>query len=96
LSSAGAIWSFEVDLPAPPDLLSQAIELAPYFVSALFTSAKSEKKLGKGDAAIACCIARPVVPIRRSSWRPSCVEASRRRATWSSCTQAYVQALFDQ
>ena len=41
------------DLPAAADLLLQAIELAPGFVTAWFTLGEIREELGEGDAAIA-------------------------------------------
>jgi predicted TPR repeat methyltransferase len=41
------------DLPAAADLLLQAIELAPNFVSAWFTLGEIREELGESDAAIA-------------------------------------------
>src|SRR6202042_3092931 len=41
------------DLPAAADLLEQAIELAPGFVSAWFTLGEIREGLGEKDAAIA-------------------------------------------
>ena len=40
------------DLPAAADLLEQAIELAPNFVSAWFTLGEIRQQLGEQDAAI--------------------------------------------
>src|SRR5580765_3084284 len=66
------------DLPAAADLLQQAIELAPNFVSAWFTLGEIREQLGERDAAVvAFQKARAADPLDRhgSSSRWSTVSA---------------------
>ena len=83
------------DLPAAADLLEQAIELAPGFVSAWFTLGEIRQTLGEHDAAIAA--------FRKARDADSCdphgasLKLMRLGAEeLSAMPQAYVRTLFDQ
>ena len=83
------------DLPAAADLLQQAIELAPDFVTAWFTLGEIREELGESDGAItAFQKARAGDPDDRhgASLRLMRLGA----APLASMPQGYVQALFDQ
>src|SRR5258708_13305198 len=83
------------DLPAAADLLQQAIELAPNFVSAWFTLGEIREQLGERDAAIAAFQkARAADPQDRHG---SSLHLMRLGAEpLSGMPRAYVQVLFDQ
>src|SRR6478752_6423489 len=83
------------DLPAAADLLQQAIELAPNFVSAWFTLGEIREQLGERDAAVvAFQKARAADPLDRHG---SSLHLMRLGAEpLSGMPQAYVQVLFDQ
>ena len=83
------------DLPAAADLLLQAIELAPNFVSAWFTLGNIREQLGERDAAIAAfrnaCAADP------DDRHGAGLRLMRLRAApVAAMTHGYVQTLFDQ
>jgi predicted TPR repeat methyltransferase len=83
------------DLPAAADLLEQAIELAPGFVSAWFTLGEIRQELGERDAAIAAFRkAREADP---SDPHGASLRLMRLGAEeLSSMPPAYVRTLFDQ
>src|ERR1700738_3408605 len=83
------------DLPAAADLLLQAIELAPHFISAWFTLGNIREQLGERDAAIAAFRnAHAADPDDRhgASLRLMRLGA----APLAGMPKGYVQALFDQ
>src|SRR5258708_15836755 len=83
------------DLVAAADLLSQATDLAPGFVSAWFTLGEIRERLGERDAAITAfrkaLIADPEGP-HRASLHLMLLGAEK----LSAMPEAYVRALFDQ
>jgi predicted TPR repeat methyltransferase len=83
------------DLPAAADLLEQAIELAPGFVSAWFTLGEIRQALGERDAAIAAFRkARDADP---SDAHGASLKLMRLGAeALSAMPPAYVRTLFDQ
>src|ERR1700727_687609 len=83
------------DLPAAADLLEQAIELAPGFVSAWFTLGEIRQQLGERDAAIAAF--RKAREADTSDPHGSSLRLMRLGAEEvSAMPKAYVRALFDQ
>jgi predicted TPR repeat methyltransferase len=83
------------DLPAAADLLLQAIELAPNFVTAWFTLGEIREALGEGDAAIAAFReAHAADPDDRHGASQRLMRLG--AAPLASMPQGYVQALFDQ
>jgi predicted TPR repeat methyltransferase len=83
------------DLPAAADLLEQAIELAPNFVSAWFTLGEIREQLGERDAAVAAfrkaCAADP------DDRHGATVRLMRLGAEQlAEMPTGYVQTLFDQ
>ena len=83
------------DLPAAADLLRQAIELAPDFVSAWFTLADIREKLGEHDAAVSAFQnARAGDPGDRHGAGLRLMRLGAEPV--SGMPQAYVQTLFDQ
>ncbi|MBR0752963.1 methyltransferase domain-containing protein [Bradyrhizobium jicamae] len=83
------------DLPAAADLLEQAIELAPKFVSAWFTLGKIRQEIGERDAAIAAFrVARDLDP---GDQHGASLHLMQLGATeLAAMPSAYVQTLFDQ
>jgi len=83
------------DLPAAADLLLQAIELAPNFVTAWFTLGEIREELGESDGAItAFQKARAGDPDDRHGAGLRLMRLG--AAPLASMPQGYVQALFDQ
>jgi predicted TPR repeat methyltransferase len=83
------------DLAAAADLLDQAIELAPHFVSAWFVLGKLRKELGQREAAIkAFRRARDADPQDHHGASLHLMQLGVERL--SDMPKAYVQALFDQ
>jgi predicted TPR repeat methyltransferase len=83
------------DLPAAADLLLQAIELAPNFVTAWFTLGEIREQLGEGDAAIAAF--REAHAADPDDRHGASLRLMRLGAEpLASMPQGYVQALFDQ
>ena len=83
------------DLPAAADLLLQAIELAPNFVTAWFTLGDIREQLGEGDAAItAFRNAHAADPNDRHGAGLRLMRLG--AAPLAAMTHGYVQALFDQ
>lgn len=83
------------DLAAAADLLQQAIELAPGFVSAWFTLGEVSQQLGERDAAIAAF--RKAREADGSDPHGSSLRLMRLGAEEvSAMPKAYVRALFDQ
>jgi len=83
------------DLPAAADLLLQAIELAPNFVTAWFTLGGIREELGESDGAItAFQKARAGDPDDRHGAGLRLMRLG--AAPLASMPQGYVQALFDQ
>src|SRR5712671_4569060 len=83
------------DLPAAADLLLQAIELAPNFVTAWFTLGEIREELGEGDAAIAAF--RKAHAADRDDRHGASLRLMRLGAEpLAGMPQGYVQALFDQ
>ena len=83
------------DLPAAADLLLQAIELAPNFVTAWFTLGEIREQLGEGDAAIAAFRkAHAADPDDRHGAGLRLMRLGAEPV--SGMPQAYVQTLFDQ
>jgi len=83
------------DLPAAADLLLQAIELAPNFVSAWFTLGNIREQLGERDEAIAAFhSARAADPDDRHGAGLRLMRLG--AAPVAAMTQGYVQTLFDQ
>ena len=83
------------DLPAAADLLEQAIELAPKFISAWFTLGKIRQEIGQREAAIeAFRVARDLDPEDRHG---AILHLMQLGATeLAAMPSAYVQTLFDQ
>ena len=84
------------DLVAAADLLEQAIELAPAFVSAWFTLGEIREQLGERDAAIAAFQEGARRRCQRSAWRGPAADAAWARKQLSAMPPAYVRTLFDQ
>jgi predicted TPR repeat methyltransferase len=83
------------DLPAAADLLEQAIELAPGFVSAWFTLGEIRQELGERDAAITAF--RKAREADASDPHGASLRLMRLGAEeLSSMPPAYVRTLFDQ
>src|SRR5579871_4410979 len=83
------------DLPAAADLLEQAIELAPRFVSAWFTLGEIREQLGGRDAAITAFIKAREADA--SDPHGASLKLMRLGAEQlSAMPPAYVRALFDQ
>src|SRR5436190_16317705 len=83
------------DLPAAADLLQQAIELAPNFVSAWFTLGEIRQQLGEREAAVAAFQkARGADPQDRHGAGLHLMRLG--AEPLSGMPQAYVQVLFDQ
>jgi predicted TPR repeat methyltransferase len=83
------------DLPAAADLLLQAIELAPSFVTAWFTLGEIREELGEGDAAIAAFRkAHAADPDDRHGASLRLMRLGAERL--AGMPKGYVQALFDQ
>ena len=83
------------DLPAAADLLLQAIELAPNFISAWFTLGEIREQLGERDAAVAAFQkARAADPQDRHGAGLHLMRLG--AEPLSGMPQAYVQVLFDQ
>jgi predicted TPR repeat methyltransferase len=83
------------DLPAAADLLLQAIELAPDFVTAWFTLGEIREELGEGDAAIAAF--RRAHAADRDDRHGASLRLMRLGAEpLAGMPQGYVRALFDQ
>jgi predicted TPR repeat methyltransferase len=83
------------DLVAAADLLEQAIELAPGFVSAWFTLGEIREQLGERDAAIAAF--KKARDADASDPHGACLRLMRLGAEeLSAMPQAYVRMLFDQ
>jgi predicted TPR repeat methyltransferase len=83
------------DLPAAADLLLQAIELAPNFVTAWFTLGEIREELGEADAAIAAF--RKAHAADRDDRHGASLRLMRLGAEpLAGMPQGYVQALFDQ
>jgi len=83
------------DLPAAADLLHQAIELAPSFVSAWFTLGDIREELGETDPAIAAF--RKAYAADPDDRHGASLRLMRLGAApLAAMTQGYVQALFDQ
>ncbi len=83
------------DLPAAADLLEQAIELAPKFVSAWFTLGEIRLQLGERDAAIAAF--RQARDADTSDAHGASLKLMRLGAeALSAMPPAYVRTLFDQ
>jgi predicted TPR repeat methyltransferase len=83
------------DLPAAADLLEQAIELAPGFVSAWFTLGEIRSEIGERDAAIAAF--RKARDADASDPHGASLKLMRLGAEeLSAMPPAYVRALFDQ
>jgi predicted TPR repeat methyltransferase len=83
------------DLAAAADLLEQAIELAPKFVSAWFTLGKIRQELSQHDAAIAAFrAARDLDPEDRHGASLHLMQLG--AEALASMPSAYVQTLFDQ
>src|SRR5271169_1703943 len=83
------------DLIAAADLLEQAIELAPGFVSAWFTLGEIREQLGERDAAIAAF--KKARDADASDPHGACLRLMRLGAEeLSAMPQAYVRMLFDQ
>src|SRR6267154_1990345 len=83
------------DLPAAADLLLQAIELAPNFVTAWFTLGEIREELGEGAAAIAAF--RKAHAADRDDRHGASLRLMRLGAEpLAGMPQGYVQALFDQ
>ncbi len=83
------------DLPAAADLLLQAIELAPNFVTAWFTLGEIREQLGEGDAAIAAF--RKAHAADPDDRHGASLRLMRLGAEpLAAMPQGYVQALFDQ
>jgi predicted TPR repeat methyltransferase len=83
------------DLPAAADLLEQAIELAPSFVSAWFTLGEIRQQLGQNDAAIAAF--RKARDADRQDPHGASLKLMRLGAEeLSAMPPAYVRTLFDQ
>ena len=83
------------DLPAAADLLEQAIELAPNFVSAWFTLGEIRQQLGERDAAIDAF--RRARDADASDPHGASLKLMRLGAEeLSAMPQAYVRTLFDQ
>jgi predicted TPR repeat methyltransferase len=83
------------DLVAAADLLEQAIELAPAFVSAWFTLGEIREQLGERDAAIAAF--RKARDVDTSDPHGASLRLMRLGAEeLASMPQAYVRTLFDQ
>ena len=83
------------DLPAAADLLEQAIELAPNFVSAWFTLGEIRQQLGQNDAAIAAF--RKARDADRQDPHGASLKLMRLGAEeLSAMPPAYVRTLFDQ
>jgi predicted TPR repeat methyltransferase len=83
------------DLPAAADLLLQAIELAPNFVTAWFTLGEIREELGEPDAAIAAF--RKAHAADRDDRHGASLRLMRLGAEpLAGMPQGYVQALFDQ
>ena len=82
------------DLPAAADLLLQAIELAPNFVTAWFTLGEIREQLGEGDAAIAAFRkAHAADPDDRHGASLRLMRLGAERL--AGMPKGYVQALFD-
>ena len=83
------------DLPAAADLLEQAIELAPGFVSAWFTLGEIRQQLGQSDAAIAAF--RKARDADSQDPHGASLKLMRLGAEeLSAMPPAYVRTLFDQ
>jgi predicted TPR repeat methyltransferase len=83
------------DLPAAADLLEQAIELAPGFISAWFTLGEIRQQLGERDAAIAAF--RKARDADSQDPHGASLKLMRLGAEeLSAMPQAYVRTLFDQ
>jgi predicted TPR repeat methyltransferase len=83
------------DLPAAADLLEQAIELAPKFVSAWFTLGEIRQQLGERDAAIAAF--RKAHDADASDAHGASLKLMRLGAAdLAAMPPAYVRTLFDQ
>jgi predicted TPR repeat methyltransferase len=83
------------DLPAAADLLEQAIELAPKFVSAWFTLGEIRQQLGERDAAIAAF--RQARDADTKDPHGASLKLMRLGAeALSAMPPAYVRTLFDQ
>src|SRR5436190_7838713 len=83
------------DLPAAADLLLQAIELAPDFVSAWFTLGQIREELGESDAAIAAF--RKAHAADSDDRHGASLRLMRLGAApLAGMSKGYVQALFDQ
>ena len=83
------------DLPAAADLLLQAIELAPNFVTAWFTLGEIREQLGERDAAIAAF--RKAHAADPDDRHGASLRLMRLGAEpLAAMPQGYVQALFDQ
>ncbi|VIO73433.1 Trans-aconitate 2-methyltransferase [Bradyrhizobium ivorense] len=83
------------DLPAAAELLEQAIELAPNFVSAWFTLGEIRRQLGQREAAIAALrAAREADPDDRHGAGLRLMQLGAEAV--SAMPPAYVQTLFDQ
>jgi len=83
------------DLPAAADLLEQAIELVPRFVSAWFTLGEIREQLGERDAAIAAFVkAREADASDPHGASLKLVRLGAEQL--SAMPPAYVRALFDQ
>ncbi len=83
------------DLPAAADLLEQAIELAPGFVSAWFTLGEIRQQLGERDAAIAAF--RKARDADRQDPHGASLKLMRLGAEeLAAMPPAYVRTLFDQ
>ena len=83
------------DLPAAADLLEQAIELAPKFVSAWFTLGEIRQQLGERDAAIAAF--RQARDADTEDPHGASLKLMRLGAeALSAMPPAYVRTLFDQ
>ena len=83
------------DLPAAADLLEQAIEIAPRFVSAWFTLGEIRQQLGQNDAAIAAF--RKAWDADRQDPHGASLKLMRLGAEeLSAMPPVYVRTLFDQ
>src|ERR1700685_3639245 len=83
------------DLVAAADLLQQAIELAPGFVSAWFTLGEIRAQLGERDAAMPAC--RQAREADSTDPHGASLRLMRLGAEQiSDMPQAYVRTLFDQ
>jgi predicted TPR repeat methyltransferase len=83
------------DLPAAADLLQQAVELAPDFVSAWFTLGEIRRELGERDAAVAAFReARRADPQDRHGASLRLMQLG--AEPLAAMPPSYVQSLFDQ